>query len=68
MTIIRSRNQLKVKSDTATKQREFIQQLKHKDEVHAEEVGRIRTELTNLQKQLTQKDSQIANMQSQVSK
>lgn len=62
----RARNQLKVKTDVAAKQREFVQQLKQKDESHAEEVKRLQEELSALRKQLLLKDNQVTACQQQV--
>jgi hypothetical protein len=62
----RARNQLKVKTDVASRQREFVQQLKQKDEDHREEVRRLKNELAFLQKQLISKDSVITAHQTQV--
>lgn len=55
-----------MKTDVASKQREFIQQIKQKDEEHREEIERYKTEIAALQKQLIAKDSLITAHQSQV--
>lgn len=57
---------MKTKTDIATKQREFVQQLKQKDESHAEEVKRLHEEISTLHKQMTVKDNQITAYQQQV--